>query len=103
MVPRLVAAGLAPRRITYFNTLLFPPIAAIRVGKRLLRRQRSDPSSDLEMTDDSGRLNGLLRRIFESESSLLARRDLPFGVSLLAIAEAPGRSAGAGAILRSST
>ena len=34
-------AGFAVERTSYFNTLLFPPIAAVRVGRRLLRRPGS--------------------------------------------------------------
>ncbi len=34
----LPQAGFAVDRTSYFNTLLFPPIAAVRVARRLLRR-----------------------------------------------------------------
>ena len=33
-----------------------------------------------------GRLNSVLARAFGSESRIVARRDLPFGVSILALA-----------------
>jgi SAM-dependent methyltransferase len=86
----LLAAGLVPRRVTYFNSLLFPPIAAVRLGRRLLRRERR-ARSDFEMTDETGLANRLLARLFAAEARLLLRRDLPFGVSVLAIAEVPTR------------
>jgi hypothetical protein len=41
--------------------------------------------SDFTLTK-AGRLNALLARIFAAEAALLARRDLPFGVSILAVA-----------------
>ena len=34
----LAGAGFAVDRTSYFNTLLFPPVAAVRLGRRLLRR-----------------------------------------------------------------
>jgi SAM-dependent methyltransferase len=83
---RIVAAGWSIDRLTYFNTLLFPPIAAIR----LLRRDRPDKPlrSDFELTKP-GRANALLARAFSFEAPLVDRFDLPFGVSLLAVASAP--------------
>lgn len=83
----LIAAGFVPERVTYFNTLLFPPIAAVRLARRLLPDPET-PRSDFEMTDESGFVNRTLSRVFSSEAGLLRRRDLPFGVSVLAIASA---------------
>lgn len=80
---RMIESGWTLERLTYFNTLLFLPIAAIRV----LRRDRNDRPlrSDFEMTKP-GRLNSLLARVFALEAPLVERRDLPFGVSILALA-----------------
>jgi SAM-dependent methyltransferase len=80
---RLTGAGWSIRRLTYFNTLLFPPIAAVRV----LRRDSGDKPlrSDFEMTKP-GPANELLARVFASEAGVVARRDLPFGVSILGLA-----------------
>lgn len=83
---RMSAAGWKLSRLTYFNTLLFPPIAAVRV-RRPPRPPGSELKSDLAMTRP-GRLNVLLARLFSMEAPLVERRDLPFGVSLLAIATA---------------
>lgn len=81
---RLTEAGFSVERLTYFNTLLFPPIAAIRLARRLL------PLSDQSGSDfkgaAEGRLNDLLSRVFGSESSWLESRNLPFGVSLAVVA-----------------
>jgi SAM-dependent methyltransferase len=74
-------------RLTYFNTILFPPIAAIRVARRVWRRQ-SDTRSDFEMTQP-GVVNRMLSGVFSSEARWLRRRDLPVGVSLLAVATTP--------------
>lgn len=78
------AAGLKVRRVSHFNTLLFPPIAAIRVAKTALRREGGD--------DDAlppAPLNRLLGRLFAAEAGVLKATDLPFGVSILAVAEKP--------------
>jgi 2-polyprenyl-3-methyl-5-hydroxy-6-metoxy-1,4-benzoquinol methylase len=88
------AAGLQPRRVTAFNTILFPGIAAVRVARRLARRvtdggEAQDPaglSSDFSMTKP-GPLNDLLASTFSAEAAVLGVLDLPVGVSLLAIAE----------------
>jgi SAM-dependent methyltransferase len=81
---RLVAAGLVPLHHSYFNVVLFLPIAAIRVGRRALRPPRAD-RTDFRLGPPA--LNGLLMRVFAAEAPLVARWSLPFGVSLLAIAE----------------
>lgn len=70
-------------KLSYFNTLLFPFIAFIRIGNRLFRPatlQRSD-ISELNET-----INTLFYKIFGWEATLLKFMNLPIGVSLLAIA-----------------
>jgi SAM-dependent methyltransferase len=84
---RLVEADLHPDRLTYFNTILFPPICAIRLGRRLWK-PAGEPRSDFGMTK-RGRANRVLARVFASEARWLERRDLWVGVSLLALAGAP--------------
>jgi hypothetical protein len=94
----ITAAGLQPRRLTAFNSILFPGIAALRITRRLARRlagggQTPDPAglkSDFSMTKP-GPLNDLLAATFSAEAALLGVVDLPVGVSLLAIAERPAR------------
>lgn len=81
------AAGLEPVRTTYFNSLLFPAVAAVRVLKA------AAGMSDRE--DDAmppKALNRLLTALFSSERHLVGRIPLPAGVSLLMLArklEAP--------------
>jgi SAM-dependent methyltransferase len=75
------AAGLRVVRASYFNTLLFPPIALVRLAK---------PGREGGGGDDAtpaGPLNRLLTAIFGFEARLLRAGDLPFGVSLLVVAE----------------
>jgi SAM-dependent methyltransferase len=80
-------SGLRLERLTYFNTALFAPIATVRLLRRL-RPHRGELSSDFEMTT-SGITNEALGRVFSLEASWLASRNLPFGVSLMVVAERP--------------
>jgi SAM-dependent methyltransferase len=82
---RVESAGFELRRLSYFNMLLFPPIAAIR-ALRPYRPGDQELRSDFEMTKP-GRVNDLLARVFAAEGPLIARANLPVGVSLLAVAK----------------
>ncbi len=84
---RIVDAGFTIERLSYFNTLLFPPILAVRLALRPFLR-RAAKRSDLDVPAFG--LNGALTRIFAAERHLLARHDLPFGVSLVCVARAGG-------------
>lgn len=85
---RLEQAGLQLDRLSYFNTLLFPPIAAVRVLRRG-RRSGQELKSDFTLTQP-GRVNGALARVFASEARLVERWNLPFGVSILGLARRAG-------------
>ena len=47
-------AGLQVRRLTYFNTLLFPPIAALRLGRRVLGREGGDDDTNARVPEGPG-------------------------------------------------
>jgi SAM-dependent methyltransferase len=81
---RLVEAGFRVRRLSYFNTFLFPVIAAIRL-LRPYRPGSPNLKSDFTMTR-SGPANALLGRIFALEAPIVEHVNLPFGVSILALA-----------------
>lgn len=68
---------------SYFNTLLFPPIALIRLINRLLPKPKRE--SDFEI--GSGFINSVFYCIFNLESSLLKYFNFPFGVSILLVLE----------------
>lgn len=77
----IAAAGFNPIMTTYLNSFLFPPIAGIRLAKKLFGVDGHD--------DDAlppPLLNGVLRTIFASERHFVSRAGLPIGVSLLAVA-----------------
>ena len=78
----LVQAGLKPVRISYFNTLLFPMIAGVRLLRQALNIK--------ETADDrmpSPAVNSVLKSIFSFESNWVGRVSMPVGVSLLAVAQ----------------
>jgi SAM-dependent methyltransferase len=84
LLTSLVRAGFDPLRLSYFNTGLFPPIAAIRLARRL-RPAPAALHSDFEL-NNPGPLNSLLARLFCLEAPLLRRMSLPFGVSVIGLA-----------------
>lgn len=72
-------AGFTVLRVSYFNTLLFPLLVAVRGWKRF----RGDRGHDLQRP--AMPLNWLLERVFAFERHLVPRVSLPFGASLLLI------------------
>ena len=75
-------AGLPAPELTYFNTLLLPPLAVVRWLARA-RGPSPEPPSDFEK-NRPGLANELLARVFALERHLLRHLNLPVGVSLLA-------------------
>ncbi len=98
---RLEIAGLRIERTTSFNSFLFPPIAAIRLLRRLGRGREEGQDrqavsrSDFSMTRP-GRMNDALTQVFGAERWVLRAMDLPVGVSLFAFAR-PAAPTGPGA------
>ena len=84
LLESLVRADFVPTRSTYFNTLLFPPIAAIRLGRRVIPGPDHE-ASDFEL-NQPGLLNSLLARVFSAEAPLLRHVSFPFGVSVAGLA-----------------
>jgi trans-aconitate methyltransferase len=77
------AAGFEVERTTYFNSLLFPVAAAVRLARRYLIRHQ-EATADLAVPGRT--VNELLTRVFAAERRVLRHVDLPFGVSVLALA-----------------
>ena len=76
----LVGAGLVPEHLGYFNAVLFPAIAAVRLAKRL----RGEAGHDMHRPPAP--VNRGLERLFALERHLVLRPGLPFGSSVLAVA-----------------
>ena len=86
---RLRATGWEPRQWSYFNTVLLPPIAAVR----LLGRRRAAPDGerpDLRLTPPG--LNRVLEQPMRLEAALIGRgARLPAGVSIAVVSVAGER------------
>jgi SAM-dependent methyltransferase len=73
------AAGFTIASLTYFNTLLLPGIALVRVLKRLRGSNRHDLARPPALA------NAVLARMFALEAAVLPRCPLPCGASLLVV------------------
>jgi SAM-dependent methyltransferase len=78
----LEKAGLQPLRVTYFNTLLFPLIAGLRLTRKLFGL-----SEGADDSMPSPLVNTVFKTIFGLEAHIVGRLPLPIGVSLLAVAK----------------
>lgn len=84
LASRLESSGFKIKRITYFNTILYPLVFIARKWDNLFNKNKV-AASNIKKT--SPLLNLILYNIFVLESKLLKILNLPFGVSILAIAE----------------
>lgn len=82
-------AGLEPIKLTYYNTILFP-FAAIR--RLMTKWQKVEANASNVVDQPSPFINNLFRAIFSSERHLISGMNLPFGVSLLAVARPKSRT-----------
>jgi SAM-dependent methyltransferase len=82
----LSQAGMRLERITYVNSFLFPPAAAIRLIKRRKLEKQAQVHSDL--TPPPSLINNTLTKIMALEAKVLEKTNfnLPFGLSVLALA-----------------
>jgi len=72
-------AGYGIELLSPFNSLLFPPIAAVRIIGKLTGKDDSDDAMPGNL------VNRTLDRVFGLERSLIGRVPMPFGVSLVAV------------------
>jgi SAM-dependent methyltransferase len=87
-------AGLQVRRATYFNSLLFPLAIAVRLADR-----GGDTSHGASLP--SPPVNATLHAVFALERAILQWIDQPTGLSLLVVAQRPGRGRYAGRVAKS--
>ena len=84
---KLKRAGFQIRRLTYWNAFLFPLVYAARRILRAAKPRSKTPTSDLKPLPAF--LNETLKGMLWLEKSMAVRVDLPFGSSVLAVAEKP--------------
>ena len=76
-------AGFEIELLSPFNSLLFPPIAAVRLVGKLTGKDDSDDAMPGAL------VNRTLDAVFGLERSLIGRLPMPFGVSLVAVLRRP--------------
>jgi 2-polyprenyl-3-methyl-5-hydroxy-6-metoxy-1,4-benzoquinol methylase len=76
----LKRAGFTIERSSYFNSLLFPLIATVKILQNVFGMSRK-----AEKMVPNQLVNNLLENIFSMESKLLKYINLPFGVSVLSV------------------
>jgi len=81
---RLEATGLTPLKLSYFNTLLFPLALIDRISEGLRKKGEEEESFLPELPPF---LNKVFYHIFSFERHLLPHLNLPFGLSILALAQ----------------
>ncbi len=81
LLKELVNAGFKVKYLSYYNTYLYPLVASVRLIKKIMGTQEE---SDLQMPADW--INQLLYRLFRLERHWIGKLQMPFGVSLIAIA-----------------
>ncbi len=82
----LSSAGFEVRKLTYFNTVLFPPSAAVRLAQRLAP---APAQSESNLSVPMGPLNALFTKLFDAERLALRGVSFPFGLSILAVSRKP--------------
>jgi SAM-dependent methyltransferase len=79
----LSKAGFEIQLLSYFNTLLFPLVAAARIAGKIAGRETADDRLPSRL------VNRALEKVFGLEKGLIGRIPMPFGVSLIAVARRP--------------
>jgi SAM-dependent methyltransferase len=85
LVELLRRSGFQVDYASYFNTLLFPPIAAVRVFRRLFPVERgpaTNGASDFDLRLP-GIVENALEKLFSLERLAIGNAALPFGISIL--------------------
>jgi SAM-dependent methyltransferase len=77
----LTGAGLKVEYLSYFNSLLYPVIAVKRIMNRMFSIEDA-----IDLKVPPRRLNDVLYKTFSSEKKWIGKIQVPFGVSLIAVA-----------------
>jgi SAM-dependent methyltransferase len=79
---RITATGLNIQWLSYYNSVLFPPVAMVRLLGKVV--PHTSVGSEVELPPAP--LNALLETVFAAERFWLGKVPVPFGVSLIAVA-----------------
>lgn len=83
---RVTDGGFTVDYLSYFNFILFPVIAGVRMLQRIASSNGRDGQHDLKLP--SPVVNAVLARVFSSERYVIPAVRMPVGVSLLLLARA---------------
>jgi len=88
LIAKLERNGFIVKRISFYMFLLFPVLAAVRVVNNIFHigRTKKDTKASLEVKTIPV-VNGVFLGLLRVESRLLRYFNLPFGTSLIAVAE----------------
>jgi ubiquinone/menaquinone biosynthesis C-methylase UbiE len=75
--------------LSYTVSSLFPPIAAYRFLSALLPKKRGNNEKKADLVPVSERVNAALLALCDWETRLVRRTALPFGVTVVSVAEKP--------------
>jgi len=89
LTERLAGAGFVIRRMSYTNATIMPVVAAVR----LLQRLSGHEESNQEISIPPAPVNAALSGALALEAGLLRFVDMPFGSSIMALAQKPDPSA----------
>jgi len=84
--------GCTIRKFSYLNTVLFPVAVGARTAKKIRRRLLGPPNHPprSDFVEYPALVNGLLTALFSAEAPLVMSVGLPFGLSLVCLAEKNG-------------
>ena len=85
--------GFQVSKISYTVTSLFPPIAAYRLLSNALPKRRENGEKKADLVQVSPPINQALQSLSDWETRLVGRTNLPFGVTVVCVAEKPSQSA----------
>jgi SAM-dependent methyltransferase len=81
-------AGFAITYLSYYNFVLFAPIALARLAGKLLGRWGAGAADGHDLSMPSSAINRVLFRLFACERQVIGRVRVPIGVSLIVLARA---------------
>jgi len=84
LIRHLRLAGYETEFISYFSTLLFPVVVAVRLSRRFFAEPHPEPHSDFRLGPKP--INDLLTWCFSLEAKIVRGHRLPIGSSLVAVA-----------------
>jgi len=86
-------AGFKVRKLSYSNLLILAPAALVRLGKSLLLRNAARAGNPRQPESDfinlPGPLNSAMIAYYRLEARILQRARLPFGLSVVCVAQRP--------------